>query len=154
MFSLQEMSEGFKAQYEKFLQGCDALEENGDWDVRADGQMEAYYLNDMMCVIVSLISADGEFSEDEAKYVNDAFGFRYSAAELKELYNTNGADIRNMLENEIPAGWRKMKAVNEKLAEHYRNMLYQICDIIAESDGVIHIAELKQIETVKTALAD
>ena len=47
-----------------------------------------------------------------------------------------------------------MKAVNEKLAEHYRNMLYQICDIIAESDGVIHIAELKQIETVKTALAD
>lgn len=154
MFNLQEMSEGFKAQYEKFLQGCDALEENGDWDVQADGQMEAYYFNDIMCVIVSLISADGEFSEDEAKYVNDVFGFRYSAAELKELYGTNGDDIRNMLENEIPASWRKMKAVSGKLAEHYRNMLYQVCDIIAESDGTIRIAEKAQIDALKAALAD
>ena len=154
MFSLQELSDGFKIQYEKFIHGCDALEQKGEWDVIADGQMEAYYLNDMMCTIVLLISADGEFSEDEAKYVNDAFGFRYSAAELKELYRTNGSDIRNMLENEIPAGYRKMKLINEELAEHYRNMLFQICDIISQSDGIVHIAELKQIDAIKKALAD
>ena len=154
MFSLQELSDGFKLQYEQFIHGCDALEQKGGWDVIANGQMEAYYLNDMMCAIVLLISADGEFSEEEAKYVNDAFGFRYSAAELKELYRTNGSDIRNMLENEIPAGYRKMKAISGELAAQYRNMLYQICDIVAESDGIVHIAELKQIEAIKKALAD
>ncbi len=154
MFSLQELSEGFKLQYDKFLHGCDALEENGEWDVPADGEMEAYYLNDIMCAIVLLISADGEFSENEANYVNDAFGFRYSAQELKELYKTNGSDISNMLENEILAGYRKMKAINAKLADHYRNMLYQICDIIAKSDGIIHVSETKKLEAIKAALAD
>lgn len=154
MTKLQEMSEAFKFQYEKFLQGCDALEEKGEWSVSADGDMEGYYFNDIMCVIVTLISADGEFSEDEAKYVNDIFGFRYSPEELKELWKTNGSDINQMIEEEIPAGYRKMKAISEKLAGHYKEMLFRICDIIAESDGILRASETRQIDRIKKSLAD
>ena len=149
MSRLQELSESFKLQYEKFLNGCDALEANGDWNVSTDGDMETYYFNDIMCIIMMLISADGEFSDNEAKYINDIFGFSYSAKELKELYKTNGDDIINMMDTEIPAGYKRMKLINSKLAEHYRNMIIQICDIIAESDGFIHVSEIRQIEKVK-----
>ena len=154
MFKLQELSEAFKTQYEKFINACDALEDKGDWDVQADGEMEAYYLNDMMCAILMLISADGEFEEEEAKYINDIFGFRYTVDELKEIYRTNGGDIRNMLENEIPAGYRRMKSINSALAEHYRNLILHICGIMAESDGIIEVEEVQETEKIKKALQD
>ena len=154
MTKLQEMSENFKYQYEKFLNGCDALEDKKDWDVSVNGDMETYYFNDIMCVIVLLISADGKFAGGEAKYINDIFGFSYTPEELRELYRTNGEDIQNMLEAEVPAGYRRMKLINSKLAEHYRQLIFLICDIIAESDGYIQDAELKQIERVKAGFAD
>ena len=153
MVSLKELSDGFKLQYEKFIHGCDDLEQNREWDTRADGEMEAYYLNDIMCAIVLLVSADGEFSEKEAGYINDMFGFSYTPPELKEMYRTNGADIRNMLGNGIPAGYRKMKAVNPKLAEYYRDLVLQACDIIAASDGMIHPAEEKEIGLIRAGFA-
>ena len=152
MSRLQDMSESFKLQYEKFLNGCDALEANGDWNVSTDGDMETYYFNDIICIIMMLISADGEFSDVEARYINDIFGFSYSAEELKELYKTNGDDIINMMETEIPAGYRRRKLINSRLAEHYKEMILQICDIIAESDGVIRVSETNEIEKIKMCL--
>lgn len=152
MTRLQEMSESFKFQYEKFINGCDALEANGDWNVSSDGEMEAYYLNDIMCMITLLISSDGEFSDVEASYVNDMFGFSYTPEELKDLYKHSGNDIIDFVASEIPAGYRRMKLINSKLADHYKSMIYLICDIIAESDGIIHAAETRQIEKIKGIL--
>ena len=152
MAKLQELSDAFKLQYEKFINGCDAMEEAGNWDISRDGNMETYYFNDIMCVIVMVISADGTFSEEEARYINEIFGFSYSAEELAELYRTNGSDIRNMLEGEVPAGYKRIKSLDTDMAQHYRNMLLLACDILAESDGVIQISEMNAIEKIKSSL--
>lgn len=154
MNKLQELSDAFQLQYEKFVNGCAAVEEEGLWNEAQYGDMETYYYNDIMCVILCLISADGIFSETEADYINEIFGFRYSAAELREMYGTEGDSIRSMLVNEVPAGYRRLKSINKKLSVHYRDMLLIVCDIIAESDGIVNPAESGEIQALRAALKD
>jgi len=153
MSRLQELSEAFRLQYDKFTTGCAAVEEQGFWDDDRFGSMENYYYNDIMCVILCLVSADGTFSNAEAQYINEIFGFQYTAEELQEMYGTEGDSIRRMLTGEVPANYRHLREINGKLADHYRNMVLLICDIIAESDG-IKPAEAKEIQALKTALDD
>ena len=151
MDQLQNLSDAFKLQYEKFVNGCAAIEEQGLWDDTRYDSMEVYYYNDIMCVILCLISADGIFSDEEAAYIDRFFGFTYTAAELQEMYGTEGSNIRSMLTNEVPAGYRLLKSINEKIAAYYRDMLFIVCDMIAGSDG-LHPAESAEIEALKTAL--
>ena len=154
MNQLQELSDAFQLQYEKFTNGCAAVEAEGLWTGAQSDSMETYYYNDIMCVILCLVSADGTFSQAEADYINDIFGFRYTPEELREMYGTEGDSIRGMLTGEVPAGYRRLKQINEKLAAHYRDMLLLICDIIAGSDGIVNPAETREIQSLKTALAD
>ncbi len=67
--NLDAKSESFKFQYEKFLIACDALEDGGEWNKLAHGEMDTYYFNDLMCAVLKLISADGRFTDEEADYV-------------------------------------------------------------------------------------
>ena len=154
MNKLQELSETFQLQYDSFVNGCAALEEEGLWTDDQYESMEVYYFNDIMCVILCLASSDGTFSDAEAGYINDIFGFSYTSDELQEIYGTEGSNIRSLLINDVPAGYRRMKELNEKLAAHYRDILLLICDIIAESDGIVHIAEANEIRKLKEALKD
>ena len=153
MSRLQELSEAFRFQYEKFVNGCAALEEQGLWDDARSESMETYYYNDIMCVILSLISADGTFSDAEAEYINEIFGFTYTPEELRAMYSTEGRSIRTLLTEEVPAGWKRLTQVNSRLAAHYRDMLFLVCDIIAGSDG-IRTAESKEIQSLRDALAN
>lgn len=153
MFDLHELSDAFKLQYDKFVTGCAAVEEEGLWDEDRFGSMETYYYNDIMCVILSLISADGTFSDAEAEYINEIFGFTYTPEELRAMYSTEGRSIRTLLTEEVPAGWKRLTQVNSRLAAHYRDMLFLVCDIIAGSDG-IRTAESKEIQSLRDALAD
>ncbi len=153
MSRLQDLSDGFKLQYEKFLHGCDALEMDEIWDVDKLGDMETYYFNHMVCFILRLISADGVFSQEETKYVNDMFGFTYSDEELAEIYRTEGKDIRKMLDDDLPEGYRRLKEINDELASCYKDMLFQACDIISESDGIVRKSELDMKELVQKKLA-
>ena len=107
-----------------------------------------------MCVILCLSAADGVFSETEADYINEIFGFRYSADELREMYGTEGDSIRSMLTDEVPAGYRRLKSIHKELSSHYRDMLLIICDIIAESDGIVKPAEAGEIQVLRDALKD
>ena len=153
MSRLQELSEAFRFQYEKFVNGCTALEEQGLWDDARSDSMETYYYNDIMCVILCLISADGTFSDTEAEYINSMFGFVYTADELRVMYGTEGRNIRGMLADEVPAGYRRLKDLNGKLAAYYRDLLFLVCDMIAECDG-IRPAEAAEIRSLRAALED
>ena len=42
-----------------------------------------------------------------------------------------------------------MRAINEKLAEAYKDLLLTVCDIIIESDGVIDSAEVDLAKQLK-----
>ena len=141
MGKLQDLTEGFQLQYEKFLHGCDAVEMDGNWDVYESGDMETYYFNDMLCLILHLTSVDGEFSDTEADFVNAMFGSEYTAKELADIYQSEKKDIQNMVQVEIPADYRRLKTINEGLADHFKEMLFSICEIISESDGIVKNAE-------------
>lgn len=152
MSKLQDLTEGFQLQYEKFLHGCDAIEMNGDWDVYESGDMETYYFNDMLCLILHLVSVDGEFSGTEADFVNAIFGSQYTVKELTGIYQSEKKDIQSMVQDEIPADYRRLININEGLANHFKEMLFSICEIISESDGIVKKAELNIIEQLHSQL--
>ena len=152
MSKLQDLTEGFRLQYEKFLHGCDSIEMDGDWNVYDSGDMETYYFNDMLCLILHLVSADGEFTSAEADFVNAMFGSEYTAEELAEVYQSEKKDIRNMAEAEIPSDYRRLKTINEGLADLFKEMLFSICEIISESDGILRNTELNIIDRLHSQL--
>ena len=152
MFDLQAQSDAFKLQYEKFLHACDALEETGEWEKAVRGDMESFYFNDLMCAVLHLISADGIFSDREAEYINTVFGFSYTPADLAEIYRTEGENIRKLFSEGIPEGYRRMKQNHPALAEHYKTMLLQLCDLIALSDGYFLKKEQQLLDVLKKEL--
>ena len=68
MSKLNAYSESFKVGYEKFLIGCDAQEEMDGWDTETDGEMEGYYSNILVSVVMKLMASDGVFTEKEVEY--------------------------------------------------------------------------------------
>ncbi len=144
-------SDAFKLQYEKFLCGCDALEEQGLWDKAAFGDMEAYFFTDIMSVILHLISTDGRFTEEEAEFVRDAFGFNYSVKDLEEIYRTNGENITQFFRESVPRGYREIKAINPKLGEHYKTMLMNACELATACDHKTDV-EQQRIDALKAGL--
>ena len=98
MKKLHEYSEAFKLKYEIFMNGCDAIEDEGLWNKEKYSEMEAFYTNDLVSVVLKLIAADGNFSEKEAGFINDVFGFEYTTEELEEIYENQETDIENILD--------------------------------------------------------
>ena len=137
MNQLDTYLEGFKLNYEKFLLGCDALEAEGLWPLEDFGEMDAYFANDLMCVIIRLIAADGEFDQAEIDYLNDALGFGYSVEELSAVYTECGEKINSLLESELSESISQIQALSPLLADTYKEMLSLVCKIMIESDGVI-----------------
>ena len=85
-------------------------------------------------------------------YVNDMFGFGYTAAELAELYRVQGEDINRLILEDVPANYQLLKGFDGELAELYKTLLLQVCGIVADSDGVLHDSERKLIDGLKAKL--
>ena len=111
--------------------------------------MDVYYSNDIVSVIIRLIAADGSFSERETDYLNEFFGFDYTTEELKNIYDDCGEAIESLFDEDLGSGLSNMRAINEKLAEAYKDLLLTVCDIIIESDGVIDSAEVDLAKQLK-----
>lgn len=153
MNKLDLYTESFKAKYESFLIGCDSIEEIDLWDKDAYGEMDIFYTNDIVSVILRLIAADGDFSEQEAVYVKKFFGLQYSSSELKEIYDECGDAIEKLFDEEIESGIAYLRKINGKLADAYKELLLIACDIIIESDGVIAKAETELARQLKNKVA-
>lgn len=63
MKRIDMLTEEFNTKYERFLIGCDALEDLNLWDKEEHGEMDVFYQNDLVSVILRLIAADGEVNE-------------------------------------------------------------------------------------------
>ena len=144
--------EGFKLNYEKFLTACDAQELEGKWDVEDKGEMDAWFANDLICAVVRLIAADGKVSMEEVKYLNKSLGFSYTADELQEVYRACEDRIEYMFEREIPRSIEQLSRLEPGLAELYRNMMLQICDLIIVSDGMIADEERQAAEQLRSMI--
>lgn len=149
MDRLNALSESFKTKFERFLIGCDSIEELDRWDKEANGEMDVYYSNDIVSVIIRLIAADGSFSEKETDYLNEFFGFDYTAEELKSTYEDCSDEIENLFDEELGSGIATMREINSNLADAYKELLLTVCDIIIESDGVIDGAEVELAQQLK-----
>ena len=145
MKTLDLLTESFKTKYESFLTGCDSIELDDVWDKDANGEMDVFYSNDLICVILSLIMADRNVSDEEVRYLNENFGFSYTVEELKNVYLNCGEEIGHYFETNFKDGYALLKRMNEKLAAAYRELFHLICEIIAASDGMVSDEEKRMI---------
>ena len=149
MNNLDMYTESFKLKLEKFLLGCDAIEELGLWDKEKNGEMDVFYQNDLVSIIIRLIAADGVISGREVDYLNKNFGFSYSIAELRDVYQNCREEIGHSFDETFENGITLMRSINEKLADAYKELLGLICDIIIESDGVVTETEQEEVKRLK-----
>ncbi len=149
MEKLKVYAESFKLKFERFITGCDALEEMELWDKEKNGEMEAFYAADMVSVIIRLTAVDGKIVHEEVKYINDVFGFSYTVEELRAIYADCKDAIETVFTVGLENGYSYMKRINEKLAQAYKELILLICDIVIESDGVIATAEVQMAQKLK-----
>lgn len=149
MKRIDVLTEEFKMKYEGFLIGCDALEELDLWDKEEHGEMDVFYQNDLVSVILRLIAADGKISDIEAEYLNRNFGFEYTAEELSEVYENCQDELAHSFDEQFKNGVTFIRSINEKLADAYKELLELICDIIIASDDVIDPSEVEEAKKLK-----
>jgi len=149
MTKLDELTESFKMKFERFMLGCDSVEELNEWDKDENGEMDVFYENDLLSIIIRLIAVDDSFSAKEVEYLNKAFGFTYTVEELKDVYDTSAEYFGEDFDKNFSAGVDMLERVNAKLAEAYKELVILACDIITESDEYIALSELMEIKKVK-----
>ena len=136
MDEMKQKAEGFRLKFEKFLNGCDTMEELSLWNTEELGEMEAYYTEDLACLILNLIAADGCVTDAEAKTMRELFEFDYTAEQLQTLLEEHSEPIREMTESGLHEGLRLLASMSDKMADAYRELLASACALVAESDGL------------------
>lgn len=149
MKNIDKLTEQFKSLYESFLIGCDAIEELDQWNKDELGEMDVFYSNDLVSVIIRLIAADGNISTKEVEYLNHNFGFKYTVEELTEVYASCKEEIGHSFDESFAKGITYMRSINSKLADAYKELLVLSCDIIIESDGIISSSEIEEVTRLK-----
>ncbi len=149
MKDLKILTDSFKTKYESFITGCDSVELDEVWDKTENGEMDVFYENELISVILSLIIVDGRISDQEVEYLNENFGLSYTADELKDVYRNSGEEINNYFENYFKDGYSMLQRFNSKLAAAYKELFELICEIISESDGIVSDEEKQAIAELK-----
>lgn len=152
MKRIDVLTEEFKTKYESFLIGCDALEELDMWDKEEHDEMDVFYQNDLVSVILRLIAVDGKITDKEAEYLNRTFGFEYTAEELADVYESCEDEISCSFDEQFENGVTLMRSINVKLADAYKELLGLICDIIVESDNIVTQNEIELVNQLKSML--
>lgn len=152
MESVDVLSKAFKAKYESFLIGCDAIEEMGEWDKETFGEMDVFYENDLIGMILRLIATDGEICGKEVEYVNKNFGFDHTVESLKAAYENCRELLVGAFDENFKNGFSLMKKINAKLAVAYKDLLCLVCDIVIASDGEISPEEIEEAKRIKALI--
>lgn len=136
----------FKFTWERFINGFDAIEENGAWDKEEYGEMEVYCENILISVIMHFIAVDGKVTQTEVDTLNKLFDFDFSFEYVQDLCNTMDDELDDYVE--MPNQLIEVIAeANEKIADSFKMLLVDACNAIVESDDVTIIEndELKEL---------
>ena len=150
MKNVEMYIDSFKTKHELFLIGCDSIEDMGLWDKETLGEMDAFYSNDMASIIIRLIASDGKITGKEVEFLNKTFEFDYSLQELKYVYESTEDCLGHSFDENFENGISYLRKINSKLADAYKELLFLICEIIIESDGVVAEEEITEIEKLKS----
>ena len=145
MNHLDLLTEEFQNKLDRFLIGCDSIEELDGWDKEANGEMDLYYQNDLLSVILHLIAADGVVGKREVEYLNRNFGFCSTVDEVKAIYRDCCENLGDAFLQNFQSDIDLLRSINEKLFDAYRELLDVICRIISESDRGVSEEERAQI---------
>ena len=149
MKNVAALTEEFRFKYERFILGCDCQEDLAAWDKETLGEMDVYYENELLGVILRLIVADGKISDKESDYLNRCFGYEQTPEMLSEVYENCRERYVRPIEEDFAESFRRLVAVNAKLAAAYRELLSLICDILTESDGAITPSEVETAQQLR-----
>ncbi len=144
--------DGFKLKFEKFLNGCDSIEEIELWDKEEYGEMDVFFTADLVSVIVKLIVSDGEVTQKEVDYLNKLLGFEYGIEEVSDIYEDCGDAIDAFFDDELESSIDMIRKVNEKLADAYADLLVTACDLVSESDGIVMEEEIELAREIRAAV--
>ncbi len=145
------MENNFRFEWEKFLNGFDAIEEENSWDKAAYGEMEAYCENILVSVMMHFITVDGIITQTEIDTLNKLFDFNFKFEYIKSIYKSMESEIVKFIKNpeEILA---VISAANENICRQYITFLVNACDLIIKSDKRIAPQEAVGIQTFVDAL--
>lgn len=157
MKTLEEYAQAISLYYEDLVAKCDEAEASGKWDIDEMGDMEIYIENALLCTVIRIIAADGEFNPAEVDFLNKAFynsgfGFDYSVNELMTTYRNAKETIDAMFEDGLDDDMELFRGVSDEIAELYKNLLINIAEIIINSDGEIDAREVAEAENLKALL--
>ena len=152
MEQIDNLTKAFRFQYERFHLGCEAIEETGAWDKEKFGGMGAFYENDLLCMILRVIVADGKVSAREVEYLNRNFAFEHTVESLTEVYDNCRGEIGESFDMKFKNGVECLKSINVKLAALYTELIGTICDILIASDGEISLDEIQEAQRIKALL--
>ena len=150
MNDLDISAESFQFKFDKFLMGCEAVENATLWDEDTYGTMEDYYAELLVSLILRTITADGWVSDREVNYLNQLFGFSYDGNELEQVYD-GCSDMLNSesFDNELKDGIARLRECNARLADAFIELIELVSEIIVRSDGFVTDEEKAEIARVK-----
>ncbi|MCR4907034.1 MAG: hypothetical protein K6A33_13270 [Clostridiales bacterium] len=149
---MEKKSEEFRALYDQFVNSCDAAEIAGKWDKEEYGEMEGYFFNTLMGILMNVINADGNIGAREAEVLNECFGFSYTVDELIELYGYCGKDLEANYAENAHIAMGLLGGIDEGLAERFRELVLTICGIVAESEDGVLESEENLLATLRDAV--
>lgn len=136
-------AERFIGRWEQFMTACDALEWSRKWNKELYGEMEAYYENDIVSILLRIIASDGRITSEETEQLNKCYGFSYTNEELQEVCD-HFKDEAEDPDSSLLEGYSLLKSVDPKLAEFYAELVVFACSMIVESDGALMEHELRE----------
>ncbi|MBR3630480.1 MAG: hypothetical protein IKN55_08435 [Oscillospiraceae bacterium] len=150
MHTIQEYAESFKLKYERFLIGCDAVQEEGNWSTQNLGDMGAYYTRELLILILRIITADGWVAQKEVDYLNEFFGFTYTRPELDQALEGLEDRLRSRsAEKSITDSVKLLHGINPRLAGAFRELVSLSCTIMSLSDGFVTKEERLEIAKLR-----
>lgn len=130
-------AEEFQKNVETFLEACEGLQEKGLWDEMEYGNVQAYYVNDLVCIITKIIAADGEITECETQFLGEVFGFDYTVEELQEVYEICAEGIEEFFETGVNEAYQLLQDKDSDLAKSYKELLLEAGKVAMDSDNMI-----------------
>ncbi len=154
MNELDISAESFQLKFDKFLIGCEAVENATLWDIDTYGEMEDYYAMLLVSIILRTVTADGWVSDRETDYLNKLFGFTYDSGELEQVYDSCAEMLQSEdFDNDLTAGIDRLRECNARLADAFVDLASLVCDIIVKSDGFVTEEEKTEMARIRSLIA-
>ncbi len=149
---VEERLNAFVKKLDDFLVSCSEFEESGAWDVDELGFMSAYFEADLTGVVMQIMSADHLFEGAEAEVFNRMFLTDYTSRTLRETYQLLKPVVDDYLDADAQDALETLGAIDPALADTYRELILDACEIVSLSDGVAEGEETELIEQLKEVL--